>query len=414
MARPKSALPQMRAHLSGQGFVTIDDRNFYLGRYGSPESLARYAVLIAEYQANKLKLPKDFDIRAIDARAGLLLAKEVELPPKHLENKPILLRHLTAAYREHAMVAYEKSKAELRRILLLCDELDEHDGSMHADEYGPRALQKQRQRWVDSAKARRYCNRLTNLVIRMYRWSVSQELVTENAWSRLRSLDALRIGQTKAKETKAIQPVSLDVVRTTIKELPPILRAMIRVHVATGMRPSELCNMRPCDIDRTGVEWMYRPSKHKTANKGKSRAVPILGDAKEAIIDYINRDPQSCCFSPAESVSWWQATKRSTRKSKVQPSQQVSKAVDNPEVQPGDRYTQDSYRRAVARACKRAGVTQWHPYQLRHLSLTEIRDALGVEHAQAMGGHSRIDITEVYVKQSERRAIEAARHAPKL
>ena len=413
MARPKSALPQMRVHLSGQGFVRIGDRNFYLGKYGSPESLARYAILIAEYQANQLRLPEDFDVRDIDERAGLLLSKEVELPPEHLEKKPILLLHLTAAYREHAKVAYEKSKSELRRILLLCDELDEQDGSMHADEYGPRALQKQRQRWVDSGKARRYCNRLTNLVIRMYRWSVSQELVTENAWSRLRSLDALRIGQTKAKETKAIQPVSLDVVRATIKELPPILRAMIRVHVATGMRPSELCNMRPCDIDRTGVEWMYRPELHKNKNKGKGRAIPILGDAREAITDYLNRDAKSCCFSPMESVSWQQATKRSERKSKVQPSQ-ASRAKDNPEVQPGDRYTQDSYRRAVARACKRAQVAQWHPYQLRHLNLTEIRDVLGVEHAQAMGGHSRIDMTEVYAQQSERRAIEAARHAPTL
>lgn len=413
MARPKSALPQMRVHLSGQGFVRIGDRNFYLGKYGSPESLARYAILIAEYQANQLRLPEDFDVRDIDERAGLLLSKEVELPPEHLEKKPILLLHLTAAYREHAKVAYEKSKSELRRILLLCDELDEQDGSMHADEYGPRALQKQRHRWVDSGKARRYCNRLTNLVIRMYRWSVSQELVTENAWSRLRSLDALRIGQTKAKETKAIQPVSLDVVRATIKELPPILRAMIRVHVATGMRPSELCNMRPCDIDRTGVEWMYRPELHKTKNKGKGRAIPILGDAKEAVIDYINRDTKSYCFAPSEAVAWQQATKRSGRKSKVQPSQE-SRAKVSPQVQPGDRYTQDSYRRAIARACERAKVAKWFPYQLRHLNLTEIRDALGVEHAQAMGGHSRIDMTEVYAKQSERRAIEAARHAPKL
>ena len=62
----------------------------------------------------------------------------------------------------------------------------------------------------------------------------------------------------------------------------------------------------------------------------------------------------------------------------------------------------------------RANVEPWYPYQLRHLNLTEIRDAFGVEHAQALGGHSRIDMTEVYAKQSERRAIEAARHAPKL
>ena len=89
MARPKSALPQMRVHLSGQGFVRIGDRNFYLGKYGSPESLARYAILIAEYQANQLRLPEDFDVRDIDERAGLLLSKEVELPPEGATNGAI-------------------------------------------------------------------------------------------------------------------------------------------------------------------------------------------------------------------------------------------------------------------------------------------------------------------------------------
>ena len=143
----------------------------------------------------------------------MLLAKEVELPAEHLENKPILIRHITAAFRNNSKVTYATSKAELARILSLCDELDEHDGNMPANEYGPRALQRQRQRWVDSGKARRYCNRLTNLVIRMVRWAVSQELVDESAWSRLRSLDAWRIGQTKATETKAIQPVSLETPR---------------------------------------------------------------------------------------------------------------------------------------------------------------------------------------------------------
>jgi len=122
MARPRSSLPQLRAHRCGQGFVRIEERNFYLGKYGSPESLARYAVLIAEYQANNLRLPSDFDVRAINAKAGLLLAKEVELPAEHLENTPILVRHITAAYRDHSRLTYAQSKAELSRIMLLCDE----------------------------------------------------------------------------------------------------------------------------------------------------------------------------------------------------------------------------------------------------------------------------------------------------
>ncbi|HUP78916.1 MAG TPA: site-specific integrase [Pirellula sp.] len=414
MARPKSALPQMRAHLSGQGFVRIGDRNFYLGRYGSPESLARYAVLISEYHANNLTLPDDFDVRAIDEKAGLLLSKkEVELPPEHLESKPITVIYVTEAYRQHILKVYSNSKSDLQRMLGVCSDVSKQAGTVNANEYGPLALQAQRQRWVESGKSRKYCNTLTNTAIRMFRWAVSQELIEPNVLVRLGTIEPLREGRTEAPETSPVKPVSLADVRATAKELPPVLKAMLRIHVATGMRPSELCNMKPCEIDKSGPEWMYRPSKHKNRSKGKTRAIPILGDSKEALIDYLNRDPQSYCFSPAESVAWHQATKRVSRKTKVQPSQ-VSRSKENPQVQPGDHYTQDSYRRAIARAAKRATVPQWFPYQLRHLNLTEIRDALGVEHAQAMGGHSRIDMTEVYAKQSERKAIEAAKAAPKL
>ncbi len=46
MARPKSKAPARRYHLSGQSIVTIGGRDFYLGLHDSPESIARYAVLM--------------------------------------------------------------------------------------------------------------------------------------------------------------------------------------------------------------------------------------------------------------------------------------------------------------------------------------------------------------------------------
>ena len=179
------------------------------------------------------------------------------------------------------------------------------------------------------------------------------------------------------------------------------------------MRPSEVCRIRPCDIDRTGEVWMFRPAKHKTANKGKRKAVPLIGDAREAITDYLNRDPQAYCFSPADSVTWWLATKRANRKSKVQPSQE-SRAKASPSKEPRECFDSHSYRQSIQRAAKRAKVESWHPYQLRHLAGTVVRDALGIEAAQALLGHSHAAMTEHYAKQNETKAIEAARHAPKL
>jgi integrase len=226
-------------------------------------------------------------------------------------------------------------------------------------------------------------------------------------------VEPLRLGQTEAPETEPVTPVDLEIVRKTAKHLSPVLKAMLRVQVATGMRPSEVCRIRPCDIDRSGNFWMFRPAKHKTANKGKRKAVPIVGDARDAITDYLNRDPQAYCFSPVDSVAWWQAQKRANRKSKVQPSQ-VSRAKTNPRKRPRDHYDANSYRQSIQRAAKAAGVESWHPYQLRHLAGTVVRDALGIEAAQALLGHSHLCMTEHYAKQTEAKAIEAANAAPKL
>ena len=74
MARPKSQLPALRFHLSGQSVVRIDGQDFYLGKHGSPESLARYAVLVAEYQRGGLSLPPGFGVSDIDKLAGPLIA----------------------------------------------------------------------------------------------------------------------------------------------------------------------------------------------------------------------------------------------------------------------------------------------------------------------------------------------------
>lgn len=403
MARPKSQMPALQHHISGNAVCKIDGTTYYLGKYGSAESLARYAVLIREYQANGLRVPDSIDLDSM-----------IQSPPQqHVENQvndPITVKHVATVYHEHAKAIYADGSKDLARIKKLTDELIEHYGDVLADEFGPRALKEQRKRWIDAGNSRKYCNRLTNGVIRMYKHAVAEELVDQSAWQRLRSLEPLRAGQTTAREIEPIQPADITQVRATAAFLSPVLKAMLRIHIATGMRPSELCRMRPMDIDRTGDVWMYRPPKHKTASRGKSRAIPIVGDAQDALVDYLNRKPDSYCFSPAESMAWLRAKQRRDREGYDSYKRRKSK----PLKQPGDCYDSHSYRRAIQNAAEAAKVAKWHPYQLRHLAGTIVRDALGPEAAQALLGHANIQMTEHYAKISERKAIEAAKHAPKL
>ena len=412
MARPKVQAPARRYHMSGQSVVTLGGRDIYLGPHDSPESIARYAVLIGIYQSSGLSLPDDFNPAILDEKASLLLGLAVT---SNQTDSPILVRHVTASYLEHIAVRYAHNSAEILRITQICKEIDAHDGDVKADQYGPLKLQQQRQRWIDSGKARVYCNRLTNAVKRMWRYAVSQELIPATCWERLRSVESLRIGQTTAPEKDPIRPVNLEVVRATAKHLSPIIKAMVRIQVATGMRPSEICRMRPIDIDRSGEVWVYRPAKHKTANKGKIKAVPLIDDARSAVTDYLNRDPNAFCFSPKESMAWIRAIRTNNRTTPLSCGNRVGTNREaNPRKEPGDCFTHGSYRQAIQRAAKAAGVAKWNPYQLRHLAATVIRDALGVEAAQAALGHSHAAMTEHYAKLSLEKAIQAAKAAPRL
>jgi integrase len=171
--------------------------------------------------------------------------------------------------------------------------------------------------------------------------------------------------------------------------------------------------MRPCDIDRAGEVWFYRPKRHKTAGKGKVKAVPLLDDARAAVTEYLNRPAESYLFSPAESLAWYRAKQRQARQSKVQPSQ-LDRRKDDPQKQPRDCFDSHSFRQSIQRAAKRAGVKPWVPYQVRHAVASEVRQALGLEQAQALLGHHNRSQTEHYARLNEQQAVEAAKVAPKL
>ena len=121
---------------------------------------------------------------------------------------PLTVRHITASYRELIKTKYASNPAELHRLNQICDETDKHEGDRRTEEYGPLALQRQRQRWIDTGNSRVYCNRLTNAIVRMFKFAVSQELVSNETWQKLKSVEPLRIGQTVAPETEPRKPVS--------------------------------------------------------------------------------------------------------------------------------------------------------------------------------------------------------------
>ncbi len=164
--------------------------------------------------------------------------------------------------------------------------------------------------------------------------------------------------------------------------------------------------MRSRDVDTSGSVWTYRPESHKAEHHGRERVIHVGPRAQAVLRPWLRAEPEAFLFSPAEAMAERRSALRQSRRTPVQPSQRDRRKRD-PRKSPGVRYDTDSYRRAIAYGCKRAGVAKWHPHQLRHNAATRLRKEFGLDTARAVLGHSSTPVTEVYAERDSRAAAEA-------
>jgi len=400
---PRSSLvPKYCLHRpSGRAYVRLFGKVVYCGQYGTAESKREYGRLIAEHAVSPLPRP---------STPGEITVTEV-----------------CAAYWDFAQGYYCKNGVPsgwLAHIRLMLRKLRETYGSTPAADFGPLKLKAIRQTLVDAGHSRPYINKLVPIIPRMFKWAASEEIVPGEVYQALRTVEGLRKDRTTAHETKPVMPVEEAVVEATLPHLPPIVADMVRFQRLTGARPGEVCQLRPCDVDRSGDVWTYRPEHHKTEHHGRERIVYVGPQAQNVIRPYLLRDAQDCCFSPAESEAQRHIEQRERRRTPVQPSQRDRRKA-RPKQAPKTAYTKDSYRRAVARAIEKANaerrkeaenmgiepllLSRWHPNQLRHSAATEIRRQFGLEAAQVLLGHAKADVTQIYAERDSRLAVEVAR-----
>ena len=355
MPPSKSHAPVYRYHVSGNAQVRLCGKDFYLGSHGSPESYSRYHALLAEYNANGKKLPEGV--------------------PQHQMSQGIRVRDVTADFRELELPRYVDNSGSYSRLSGVLNALNELYGDIPISELGPLRLRELRNRLARSGNCRRYLNAQVRDVIRVVRHGLSRELVKPETITALESMPPLRSGE--GHDNPKRESVALTLVQATIPHLDPVVQTMVRLQLATACRPSELFSMTPSQIDRSGAEWMYRPVNHKTQHRGKTKAIPIVGQAVKLLEPMLYCDPDQLCFVNRAGTPW----------------------------------NKDTYRRHITRAAGNNGLEHWTPYQLRHTVAQIVRDELGVEAAAALLGHSKLSTTEIYSRASEQRAIDAARIA---
>jgi integrase len=162
-------------------------------------------------------------------------------------------------------------------------------------------------------------------------------------------------------------------------------------------------------IDRSGSVWLYEIPDHKMEHYGSARIIPIGPKGQQVLQPYLDRPADQPCFSPAEAEQQRREAKHARRKTPLQYGNRPgTNRKHRPQRSAGDRYTRDSYRRCITRACSKAKIDRWHPNQLRHTRATEVRQQAGLEAAQCVLGHSNAQVSQIYALRNLQLAISVA------
>jgi integrase len=410
---------------SGQAVVVLGKKTFYLGKFGLEATTQNYHRVVAERLANNRQL--------------------------RVDPEQITVKEMLARFWLHAETHYVRSSGRASSELGNYQTVMRYVKKLYADtpacKFGPMALRVVREQMVQQGWCRKSVNRMVGRVKGIFRWATEQELIPGGVYHSMMALAGLRKGYSDAPESQAVRPVPMELVMGIKPFVSSQVWAMIELQLLTAARSGELCSLRPCDPDRSGWIWMYRPSDHKTAYRDMERIIYIGPRAQRVLAKFMLRAPESFCFSPAEAYRKYLQERSESR---VTPEGHGNCAgrnrAENPQRFPGEQYDVSSYRRAITRACDLAfplpahlgrrrksprrleseqewlqrltpaekqeirqwrKAYRWHPHQLRHNAATEVRKEFGLETARIILGHHSPAVTLIYAEADHKKAVEA-------
>jgi hypothetical protein len=162
----KGTPPHYRLHRpTGQAVVTIDGCDYYLGRYGCPDSDSKYERLIKAWR----KRQEAISSPTTGTDSALLLPEEPTV------------NAISLAYIRHAKTYYKPTaEGERKEVGCIRDALKvlcRLYGRTPASEFGPKALKDVRRAMVKKGWCRSYVNHQVNRIKRLIRWATEEELI---------------------------------------------------------------------------------------------------------------------------------------------------------------------------------------------------------------------------------------------
>jgi integrase len=263
----------------------------------------------------------------------------------------ISVNELCVAFLRHADQHYRKGgkrTAEYDCFVSAIRPLKELFGVVPVGEFGPCALKTVRQKMVEKGWCRRYVNKSTARIRRVFKFGVENETVEPTVLQKLQAVAPLLAGRMSAPDHPPRQPDSAEHIAAVKKVVSVRCGDLIDLQLLTGARSGELLMLTGKMIDRSGEIWMAELRDHKTQHHGKVRKLVFGPQAQLTLRRLLRADPNARLFA----------------------------------------IRRDYCGHAVAKACDMLKIPRWTPHWLQHNVATRIRDEFGIEAAQAMAGQA--------------------------
>lgn len=216
-------------------------------------------------------------------------------------------------------------------------------------------------------------NRRLAALTSYFRWAVEQGQVPDNPAAGVSGMGAVKLAPKWLERTEQNGLVRQARKKGSLRDM-----AIVVLLLNTGLRVSELCDLEMGDIkisDRKG-------SVHVRAGKGqKDRSVPLNGEAREAMENYLATLPASWRDNPRQQI--WRN-------------------------QRGESLTPAGVQNLVREYARRAKLPGCTPHTLRHSFGKNLVDAgVPLDQVAALLGHENLNTTRIYTAPSLNDLTEA-------
>lgn len=368
-------LPNLCRNSDGRAFSyypgTGGRKRQYFGQYGTPEAEAAYRQwlqsILSGYQP-----PSGKNLRIVD---------------------------LVEQFLAHCEKQHGKDTTEFNLIFKACERLLLMAADKPAQSIGPVLLGQYAERMLSETFRKRngpvrtysrtYISKCISRIKRMVKWASGKEILPPEHFHKLAAFDLASVVPQKARRRDPVTAIDFRIVRASLPFLSDPVRSMVPVQALCGMRPQDVCNLRPVDIDTSHTVWVYEPEGHKNTHRGQRLMKAIPPSAQVFLLPYLTCQPHQYVFRP-----------------ELAPAFNLHQKV-------GERYTTGAYRTAILRGCERAQkahvpIPLWTPNQLRHGAARLVRERMGYDAASQWLGHSTPDTTAIYAARSVKAVLEVA------